>query len=65
MDDGSRIGIIWGIVGVVFGLVVMFGGRAVLGGDHWYVIWPAMVLVFSIQSGRIAFQKGVSRKEPH
>ncbi|MEZ6106892.1 MAG: hypothetical protein R3B96_12420 [Pirellulaceae bacterium] len=47
------------------GLVVMFGGRAVLGGDHWYVIWPAMVLVFSIQSGRIAFQKGVSRKEPH
>lgn len=62
MNAPIKIGFLWGIIGIVFGLVVMFGGKALIGGDDWYVIWPGMVLVFTIQASRVAYQKGAESK---
>jgi ascorbate-specific PTS system EIIC-type component UlaA len=62
VNDPIKIGVLWGIIGIVFGLVVMFGGKALIGGDDWYVIWPGMVLVFTIQASRVAYQKGAESK---
>ena len=56
-----KIGILWGFIGIVFGLAVMFGGIALIGGE-WYVVWPVMVLVLNIQASRVAYQKGAESK---
>lgn len=63
MNDPIKIGVLWGVIGVIFGLALMFSGKALIGGNEWYVVWPAMVLVFTIQASRVAYQKGAELKK--
>ena len=45
MNDLSKLQILYVVIGVVFGLIVMFGNQELVGGDHGYVLWGWLFVV--------------------